>query len=269
MKKTLAVAAALVALSGCGNRDELIKDTPDYQWTQARESYAAGRHLDAYDHLIWLVRSENPHLAQARSQLLILQSGIARGYLELLDGYQKARPGGASKQLQARIEKYREAASEIAFRFAQTYDDLQKSQPSGEIVIPFPLPPGKLAPGAALTKLSSGAELSEQEQEAALKQAMERSVLRAALEVAAGAEGEVEARTAMKQSPARIPRAVFEYGMLVGLHGASELFAASRLAQRHQQSSLLYQARVAAGKAPEGEATSSLAAAVERGIKGE
>jgi hypothetical protein len=258
-------AMMLVAACSSQGGPDYTKETPGYQWEQAHKQFSAGNPRKAYEHLQWLVRTENPHLAHARVQLLILQSGLIHGYLEVADRYRRGSAGNV--QMQSRLEEINRTASDLAFQFGQTYLEFQKAQPFGEVGLAFGLPPGNAEPPEELSKLDSAARLPEAERDTAIGKALEWGVLLAVCDSVGSRGNPAEAGKILRKLPVMIPRAVFELGMAKGLYRASEMFGPARLADRIRQDTLLYQARSAAANAPEGAETTQLQGLIEAALK--
>ncbi len=65
--------------------------TPDFYWSAARETWAAGDYLKTSDHLDHLLSSTNAYTARAIPWSLVLTAGtLAAGYMELADDYSAA-----------------------------------------------------------------------------------------------------------------------------------------------------------------------------------
>src|SRR5690242_7901304 len=123
MAGAAAVAASLALLSCSSASSGPEKGTPAFYWAAARQTYAAGDYVKTVENLDSIVSTENEYTARARPWLLLLTSGMARGYMEEADYYEagarinKADPTTFRKQ----VSQSRAAANRLALRFADTF----------------------------------------------------------------------------------------------------------------------------------------------------
>ena len=99
-----AVAAAALNFS-CSTSNAPEPGTPAYFWAAAKETFAANDYAKTSEHLDKVLASENEYSARARPWLLILTSGMVRGYMDVADKLEsgvrekKADPGGFRKYI--------------------------------------------------------------------------------------------------------------------------------------------------------------------------
>src|SRR5206468_12504255 len=116
---------ATIILISCSGDSGPQPGTPGFFWAAAKQTFAVGDYQKTLDHLDKVVSSENEFTPKARPMLLVLTSGMARGYGELADRFEtgaranKADPGGFRKNMNT----YRGQASRLALRFAEVFGD--------------------------------------------------------------------------------------------------------------------------------------------------
>src|SRR5258706_5243466 len=79
--------------------------TPAYYWAAAKETFAVNDYAKTSEHLGKLLATENEYTARAQPLLLILTSGMVRGYMDIADKLEsgvrakKADPGEFRKYI--------------------------------------------------------------------------------------------------------------------------------------------------------------------------
>ncbi len=226
----LATGSLALTLSSCSGPATAKVGTPEFYWSAAQETYAAGDYTKTTDHLDRLMDGSSEYTARALPWSLVLTSGMAAGYMDLAESYASgARLNKANEALfRRKAVEYRNMASPLALRFAQNVDKIA-SLPPGAVHLAFSLPKGAAAVSPLLSKVSGGFRLTAAEEETAQIQAIERAVLLATCE-AAGAPNDI-ARTSevLGHALALAPRASFTKGMVHLLDAESTLYSRERL----------------------------------------
>jgi len=93
-----ALLSANLILFSCSSNDAPQPGTPAFYWSAAKETYAAGDYQKTVDHLGNILSSQNEYVARAQPWMLIMTSGMARGYMDLADAFEA---GGHANQPQA------------------------------------------------------------------------------------------------------------------------------------------------------------------------
>src|SRR5258708_28279793 len=184
MSSTMSRILLAIPLAGaglnfsCSNSTAVQPGTPAYYWAAAKETSAANDYVKTSEHLGKLLATDNEYTARARPWLLILTSGMVRGYMDVADKLEygvrakKADPGGFRKY----ISNSRSAAGNLSLQFAEMFMRFQKGK-DDPIALAFSYPSGSAAPIQELTKASAGMPLQGVEIEGAQKRAVERAVL--------------------------------------------------------------------------------------------
>ena len=110
--RRILVAVAIVTMSciefSCSSTataPKAEKGTPAFYWAAAGETFAANDFVKTSENLEAILKSENEYTARAQPWLLIVTSGMIRGYAEVADGLEtgvrvkKGDPGGYRKYI--------------------------------------------------------------------------------------------------------------------------------------------------------------------------
>lgn len=221
---------AMLLLASCSAPTKTTARTPDFYWSAAAETYAAGDYAKTADHLEHLLADGNPYTARAIPWHLVLTSGMARGYMDLADRYGSGARANKGKALEFRknASKYRAAAGRQALRFAQEVDRLQQI-PLGNVALAFPLAKGNIAEPPQLWQIATGNWPAPADQEAAEAAAVERGVLTTVCLFAVAPNDPAKARELLGRPGASITREAFANAVAQSLKAESALFARDKL----------------------------------------
>src|ERR1041385_6617055 len=84
---TPALLLAILTLTSCSGPVPVRVATPEFYWSAAGETYAAGDYRKTADHLEKLIERDDSYTARAIPWYLVLTSGMAAGYMDLADHY--------------------------------------------------------------------------------------------------------------------------------------------------------------------------------------
>src|SRR5215470_9621986 len=83
----LLLTIGTLGLTSCSGTASTKLGTPEFYWSAAKETYAAGDYTKTLDHLDHLIQNQNEHAARAVPWSLVLTSGVAAGYMEIAGDY--------------------------------------------------------------------------------------------------------------------------------------------------------------------------------------
>jgi hypothetical protein len=262
------VAVNLILYSCASGPRPPEKGTPAFYWLAAKESYAAGDYLKTIDNLEQVVTTENEHAAQAMPWLLVLTSGMTRGYMEISDQFEtgarinKADPASFRRQM----SQNRNAAARMSLSFAEKFAEFQKSTDE-HVVLAFDFPGGSAAPVGALAKLGAGMLASPAEVESAVKTALTRSVLLEICATAGSPEDPARARELFKTGEVRIPRAQFVQAMASAMHDSALMYGRNKLDDPNKLTIFCTRAEEALKGIPESKESKELLQKIQGTIK--
>ncbi len=261
------IAANLILFSCSSGPRPPQKGTPAFYWQAAREAYAAGDHMRTIQNLDSIVASENEFTARARAWLLVMTSGVARGYMEIADFYESgARINKANAMaFHKQVSNARGAAGRAALRFAEVMGDYKKT--TDDILLDFPYPSGSAAPSPVLMKVGNGILPADIEAETAHKSALTRAVVLSVCRAAGAPADPAKAQALFKAGAVKVPRADFSLAMASALYDQSQLFLPTKLDQPAKMKIFCTQAEETLKGVPETKVTKELSGKIQATLK--
>jgi hypothetical protein len=232
--RAAAAVAALLGITACSSpaprQNASGARTPEFYWSAAAETWAAGNYAKTADHLEHLLDKDNPLAAKAIPWYLVVTSGMVRGYTELADRYATGARFNRTnaRALNQRSAQYRTFAGKIALRFAQEADRLQHI-PLGKVHLAFAMPKGSAAEPPLLTRVGSGIELAPADRDAAEAVALQRGVLMTVCQAAGAPNDSAKTREILSRPSPDITREAFAGAVAQLLKTESALFARDKL----------------------------------------
>lgn len=230
----LLLAVSVVTIGGlyvsCSSDTGPQPGTPAFYWGSAKQTFAAGDYAKTSENLDKVVSSENEYTARALPWLLILTSGITRGYMDTADNLEtgvrakKGDPGGYRKY----ISNSRSAAGRLSLHFAELMMRFQKGK-DDPVVLAFNYPSGSAAQVPELTRALAGMPLQGTEIETGQRHAVEREVLLETCRAAGVPNDTAKALELFKGGNAQVSRAAFLAGMADSLYEQAQLYTPRKL----------------------------------------
>ena len=246
-----ATLAALCLLFACGPAAPR-EGTPAFFWAAAKETFAAGYYMKTADHLDRILQSDNEYTARAMPWSLLVTSGLASGYLDLVDQYEagaKANtttPGSFYKY----ASNYRSLASRLTLHFAETFNAFDKTK-DDSVTLDFPFPSGTAAAVPQLATVAKGNLLPASAADVAEQQALQRGVL-LAISRAAGAPGDTaKAEQILKSDGGKVSRATFSLAMARTLFESAQLYSRQQIKDTEKMTILCQRAQAVLSSLPE------------------
>lgn len=218
-----------VVLISCSSSSGPEPGTPAFYWAAARETFGNKDYVKTIEHLEKLTATDNEYTARARPWLLVMTSGMARGYIDLADNFDAG--AHANKENPAEFRRYtntyRGEADRLAVEFAEVFGKFQQGK-DDPVPIAYPMPTGNAAPVTQLGRVSTGVLLAPAEIEPAEKRSLDRAVVLQSAAAAGAPDDVAKAEELLKPGTLQVPRAIFVETM------ASTLFDQSKLYGRRQ-----------------------------------
>ncbi len=274
MSSTMSRILLAIPLAGaglnfsCSNSTAVQPGTPAYYWAAAKETSAANDYVKTSEHLGKLLATDNEYTARARPWLLILTSGMVRGYMDVADKLEygvrakKADPGGFRKY----ISNSRSAAGNLSLQFAEGFMRFQKGK-DDPVLLAFSFPSGSAAPVPELSKASVGLPLQATEIEAAQKRAVVRGILLETCRAAGAPDDTAKALDLFKSGSAQVSRAEFLTGMADSLYQQAQLYDRRKLDDPEKLKVFSNLALGALKGVPESKRTKELSEKIQKGMK--
>jgi len=265
----LAIPLAAAGLNfSCSESNAPRPGTPAYYWAAAKETSAANDYVKTSEHLGKLLSSDNEYSARARPWLLILTSGMVRGYMDVADKLdygvrsKKADPGGFRKY----ISNSRSMAGRLSLQFAEMFMRFQTGK-DDPILLAFSFPSGSAAPVPELSKASAGLPLQATEFETAQKRAVERGILLETCRAAGAPDDTAKALDLFKNGNAQVSRAEFLTGMAGSLYEQAQLYDKRKLDDPEKIKVFSNLALGALKAVPPTKRTKELSEKIQKGMK--
>jgi hypothetical protein len=262
------ICIPLLALTACESGPQPpAKGTPAFYWSAAGESWASGDYLKTNEHLEKLGTGE--YAARAVPWRLVLLDGMTHGYAEVADRFEtgarvnKTNPAPFRRQ----TSDLRSVAQRLALSFAESLQQYEKTNPSGEVTLDFPFPSGSANQSPVINKLAEGILAAGPELETAQKQAMSRAVLLAASRVVGAGEDAAKARDSFKPGSARISAEQFYRAMAESSLDTADLFSSLKLDIPDRYKFFCDRAMELAKKLPDSKETKELVAKIQAAVK--
>jgi len=269
--RVMATGTVLLAtsiLGSCGGGSAPRPGTPAFYWAAAKETFATRDYLKTIEHLENLTASDNEFTARGRPWLLIMTSGMARGYMDLADSFEAGARLNRSNPTDFRrhTNTYRGEANRLALEFVQVFDKFQKGK-DDPVPLALPFPTGSAAPAMQLSKASTGILLQPAEIDTAERSTIEREVLLATCAAAGAPDDPAKTQELLKPGTFQVPRAVFVTAMAGSLFDASQLYSFRKIGDPDKQKIFCNRALDALKTVPETKQTKELSTKITKSLK--
>jgi hypothetical protein len=259
---------ACFILSSCSGSSGPEKGTPAFYWAAARETFATADYVKTVEHLEKLTGSENEYTARARPWLLVMTSGMARGYTDLGDSFEAGARANKNDPTDFRrhTNAYRGEANRLSLEFVEVFDKFRQGK-DDPVPIAYPFPTGSAAPVLPLTKAAAGMMLQPAELEPAEKHAIERGVLLAACNAIGAPDDPAKTQELLKAANPQVPRAAFVTAMADTLFQESQLYGLRKLDDPQKVKIFCTRALDALKTLPETKQTKELGSKITKSLK--
>ncbi len=255
----------LISCSGSGGPEP---GTPAFYWGAAQETFGTKDYIKTVEHLEKLTATDNEYTARARPWLLVMTSGMARGYMDLADNFDAGAHANKANPTDFRryTNTYRGQADRMAVEFAEAFAKFQQGK-DDPVVIAYPFPTGSAAPVLELTKAATGVMLAPAETENAEKRAVSRGVLLQASAAAGAPDDVAKAQDLLKSGTLQVPRAVFVMTMASTLFDESKLYGMRQIDKPDRVKLFCTRALDALKAVPETKQTKDLSTKIAKSMK--
>jgi len=227
---TIPVLIAAVSQFSCSTETGPQPGSPPFLWKVAKDNFAAHDFIKTAENLDRIIASENDYSSRAQPWLLVLTSGMIRGYTDLADGLEtavrakKGDPGNFRKY----ISNSRSTAGRHTLHFAETFIRFQKGK-DDPVLIAFNYPSGSAAPVPEITRALNGQALQPADLEFAQKHALERGVLVETCRAVGASDDTAKAAELFKAGDVKVSRTAFLTAMANSLYDQSQLYSSTKL----------------------------------------
>jgi len=247
----LATLSALFLLFACGPSGPR-EGTPAFYWAAAREAFAAGDFARTSDDLDRVLQSDNEFTSRALPWALLVTSGLANGYMDLVEQYEAGAK--VNKEIPGTFYKfassYRPNANQLTLRFAELFDTFDKTK-DDPVTLDFPFPPGSSADVPQLAIVAKGTILPAATADTAVQLALARGILVVVTRAAGAAGDTAKAEQALKANGGKVPRATFAVAMARTLYESAELYSKNEMNDPDKMNNFYQRAQAVIDPLPE------------------
>lgn len=269
---TLPAAVGLIVFaSGCSSGPTPPQPgTPEFMWSAAKTTYAAGDFSKANDNLSQLAKGTSDYAARSRPLTIVLTSGIAKAYAELADNFETGAQANRNNPTPFRrqVNIFRSQASAAAMQTAEAVHEFVKSNPPDRITIELGYPSGSAAPPVSLQRVAKGMMLPDAEIETLQKEMVQRGVLLATTRAVGAGEDTAKALEIFKAGNVAVAKPTFLLESAKVMYDLADLYSPKKLDQPNRLNLLTGEIDEALQSAPAGKDTKDLAAKLAKLKKG-
>lgn len=255
-------------LISCSGSSGPEPGTPAFYWAAAKETFGTKDYVKTVEHLEKLTATDNEYTARARPWLLVMTSGMAKGYMDLAENFDAgARANKADPtDFRRHTNTYREQADHLAVEFAEVFGKFEQGK-DDPVLIAYPFPTGSAAPVMELTKAATGMLLTPTEVDSAEKRALARAVLLQACAAAGAPDDVAKAEDLLKAGMLQVARAAFVTTMAGTLFDESKLYGPRGLDNPDRVKLFCNRALDALKTVPETKDTKDLSTKIAKSLK--
>ncbi|HLM99876.1 MAG TPA: hypothetical protein VK335_11365 [Bryobacteraceae bacterium] len=255
-------------LISCSGSSGPEPGTPAFYWAAAQETFGTKDYVKTVEHLEKLTATDNEFTARARPWLLVMTSGMTRGYMDLADNFEAGARANKANPTDFRrsTNTYRGQADRLAIEFAETFAKFQQGK-DDPVPIAYPFPTGNAAPVMELTKAATGVHLAAAEIDSAERRAIARGVLLQASSAAGAPDDVAKAQDLLKSGTLKVPRAAFITLMASTLFDESKLYGMRQIGNPDRVKIFCTRALDALKTVPETKETKDLSTKIAKSLK--
>lgn len=264
-----AVVSVFMALYSCSGSSAPQPGSPGFFWMAAKGTFDAADYATTAGHLDDLLsKDDGEYAARALPWALVLTSGMAEGYMEAADAYQKGVKANktGSEPLRREMVRYHDAASRLVLQYADKFESFNKLT-LDSVPLAFAFPKGSAAEVPGLLSASTGAMPAGSLAETALQQSLQRNVILAACKAVGYPNDPVKAAQAFAAPGAKVPRATFQLAMADTLFSMAEMFSRDKLDDSEKLGILCQRAQNALKSVPDSSDTKELTDKIAEALK--
>ncbi len=227
----LAAVTAILILISCSSAPTGPQPgSPEYTWSAARQTVAAGDYGKASLHLDKLASGQSDYAPKAQAWLLVMTAGMAKGYSDLADRFEKGATNNRAEPLtfRNRAGNYQRTAGRLSVQFAEAYQRFSNSKLE-QVPLAFSLPKGSMTLPPHLLRVEKGMMPTEGDVELSQTAAVDRGILLTACSAAGAGDDAAKAAELMKSGDLQVPRSTFLVAMANAMYDQATLYTRKKL----------------------------------------
>jgi hypothetical protein len=234
--------------------------TPEFLWSAAKTTYAAGDFPKANDNLSQLAKSDSEFTARAEPWSMVISAGMAQAYMDLADNFEAG--AGANRAnptpFRRQVSVFRSQANAVVMQYAETVHKFLGDNKSDSIALEFGYPAGSAAVPGQLERVAKGMIVPDADIESLQKAMVQRGVLLSATRAVGAADDPAKALEIFKAGDVKAPRPIFLTATAKALIDEADLFSPKKLDQPARAAMLCDEAEAALKSIPESKQTKEL-----------
>jgi hypothetical protein len=241
----IVAALAVWCLTSCSSGPSAPQPgSPAFYWGAAGETWRSGDYVKTFDDLSHLTADQNEFTGRARPWEIIVGSGMARGYLDLIEAGENAvkkaptRAGETRRQISA----WRASANSTTLELADTFQKFSAASKQESIPLEFAWPPvGNAAMPVQRDRFATGTPLSAADLDRLETAMIQRGVMLAAARVTGAGDDTAKGQEVFRQPKPALSSETFMVGMAQVLYDISALYGPKQLdmPKRHDMLTML------------------------------
>jgi len=258
-----AVVSVLFLAAGCSSGPTPPQPgTPEFLWSSAKTTYAAGDFLKADDNLAQLAKGTSDFAVRSRPLAIIVTSGIAKGYADLADNFEagaqvnRANPTPFRRQ----VNLFRSQASSTSMQMAELVHEFLTSNPPDPIPLEITFPSGSATQPVSLQRVAKGMLLPDAEIDSLQKEMLQRGVLLMMTRAAGAGEDSAKALEIFKAPKVTVTKPAFGLEIAKAMLDLTDLYTPKKLDEPNRMNILTQEIDEALQMAPAGKETKDAAA---------
>jgi hypothetical protein len=269
---SVCLIGTLVLLVGCSSQTTSSgpkMGTPEFYLKAAEDTYKAGDFTKSVDNLGRVSRSESNLKERALPWNLVVTAGLAQGYMELADAYEKGSKvyGVNPTPFRKQMGLYRTMSERLALQFTEDFRLYQQVNPEAEVKLAFDFPTGSAAPIPDLNKVAQAIPLKEPDALKMESQVLRKAVVLSAARAVGAPDDPPKGSQAFQGGVATVPHNTFWLAMGRNLFELSKVFDRTRQDKPKFQAMMNELAMETVQKLPQDKETKSLAGKIQDTIK--
>jgi hypothetical protein len=266
-----AAVGIILCSAGCSSGPSAPQPgTPEFIWSAAKTTYAAGDYIKADDNLSQLAKGTSEFAVRSRPLAIVLTSGIAKAYVDLADNFEagaKANRGNPTP-FRRQVNLFRSQASSAAMQTAEAVHEFFQSNPPDSVPLALGYPSGSAAEPVSLQRVAKGMILPDAEIETLQKEMIQRSVLLAMTRAVGAGEDTAKSLEILKGANATVAKPVFALETAKVMLDLADLYSPKQLDEPNRLSVLTGEIDEVLQAAPAGKDTKDAAAKLSKLKKG-
>ncbi len=206
MRAVLFITTALAVLltTSCGSNTQKAEAPPKpgtlaYDWYAANENWKKGDYPKTMEYLSRLSVAQSEYRERSQVWLMLVAGGVAQGYTELADEYEKS--ARSNPVFRRQMQELRNAANVAAMQFAGAIHDTVGKDKDAKLTLDFGFPTGSTELPMQFAKVTKGLSMQDADHQVLRQKMAERGVVKFAAALAGSPDDLAKAQQQLASAP--------------------------------------------------------------------